>query len=447
MSAYLAHGRDSQEEQLKEKLRDMSRARMGTWNNTLEARRAQKENEHASRKDEEEKVRQVQDRKEAAFQAGERRRIIQRANTLLYENTERVKAFGSKLYLSDVMKEREMQMELKKRRDDRLRAEERMWHERTVEGVRKGDEEEAKKQDEAMQRALHAKQVQLDQLEEFRVRYVTNKLDERREGQLIKQRVEKYIQDEKQAEIDKKTQEAAKALHTMKDNKRLQEEKRLAEQQAREDEERRIQYFAEEKERKMKLRAEREAEIAANKQAVRQRMIDRQVAYLQSMRQNENERIAGQVRNAEAKRDAEISAKNAKLKAELAAMRESHRQQMQQRSDQRAEDLRRGNEDARKFRDDYEAGVAADRAAEAARRQKRIELRAYHVKQAKQAMARRAGDQDDELAEQELVRMKLLEEDLLFEKYSQALIAQYKAEGKEVKPLLIELAKMKAEGR
>ena len=195
------------------------------------------------------------------------------------------------------------------------------------------------------------------------------------------------------------------------------------------------------------LRAEREAEIAANKQAVRQRMIDRQVAYLQSMRQNENERIAGQVRNAEAKRDAEISAKNAKLKAELAAMRESHRQQMQQRSDQRAEDLRRGNEDARKFRDDYEAGVAADRAAEAARRQKRIELRAYHVKQAKQAMARRAGDQDDELAEQELVRMKLLEEDLLFEKYSQALIAQYKAEGKEVKPLLIELAKMKAEGR
>ena len=33
-------------------------------------------------------------------------------------------------------------------------------------------------------------------------------------------------------------------------------------------------------------------------------------------------------------------------------------------------------------------------------------------------MARRAGDQDDELAEQELVRMKLLEEDLLFEKYS-----------------------------
>jgi hypothetical protein len=36
-------------------------------------------------------------------------------------------------------------------------------------------------------------------------------------------------------------------------------------------------HFAEEKERKMKMRAEREAEIAAHKQAIRQRMIDRQV--------------------------------------------------------------------------------------------------------------------------------------------------------------------------
>ncbi len=112
-------------------------------------------------------------------------------------------------------------------------------------------------------------------------------------------------------------------------------------------------YFAEEKERKMKMRAEREAEIAAHKQAIRQRMIDRQVrasssmailililqypeqagltfacaqvAYLQSLRQNENERTAMQVREAEAKRDAEISAKNEKLQQELQAIKQSHR--------------------------------------------------------------------------------------------------------------------------
>ena len=233
----------------------------------------------------------------------------------------------------------------------------------------------------------------------------------------------------------------------MVDNKRLQEEKRIAEMQAREDEEKRIQYFAEEKERKMRMRAEREAEIATQKQAIRQRMIDRQVAYLQSLRKNENERIAGQAREAEAKREAEISAKNDKMRQELEAIRISHLTQLQQKEEAKAEAKVKGAAEAAKFRADYEAGVEADRAAEAARREKRLQLKATHAKQAKDRMYQKAKDRDEELEEQELMRMKLMEEDLLFDKYSQALIAQYKAEGKNVKPLLLELAAMKAQGR
>ena len=62
-------------------------------------------------------------------------------------------------------------------------------------------------------------------------------------------------------------------------------------------------------------------------------------------------------------------------------------------------------------------------------------------------MYRLARGKDEELQEQEMMRMKLMEEDLLFDKYSQALIAQYKSEGKNVKPLLLELAAMKSQGR
>ena len=42
---------------------------------------------------------------------------------------------------------------------------------------------------------------------------------------------------------------------------------------------------------------------------------------------------------------------------------------------------------------------------------------------------------------------KLGGEAALFDKYTHALVEQYKADGKDVKPLLLELAKMKAEGR
>lgn len=40
-----------------------------------------------------------------------------------------------------------------------------------------------------------------------------------------------------------------------------------------------------------------------------------------------------------------------------------------------------GESDAAQFLSDYQAGLEADRAAEAARRQRRIELKSYHLKQ------------------------------------------------------------------
>uniref|UniRef100_A0A6U4N8R6 Trichohyalin-plectin-homology domain-containing protein n=1 Tax=Hemiselmis andersenii TaxID=464988 RepID=A0A6U4N8R6_HEMAN len=437
----------SEEDRLREKLRDMSKQRMSGWNNTLEARRRQKEAARQSKIDEEEKRRQVMDREEAAFQAAERKKAIQRANTLLYENTERVKAFGSKLYLSDVIKEREMQMVVQNSIKAREKEDERLWHERTMEAIRKGGEEEDRKKEEALQRALHGKQVQLDQLEEFRVRYVTQKRAEKREGELIMAKVEAHILEEKEQEARAKEEEKARAAKTLKDNRRLQEEKRIAEQQAREDEEKRIMFFAEEKERKMRLRAEREAEIAAHKQAIRQRMIDRQVAHLQSLRQNENERVAGQVREAEAKRDAEINEKNRKMQEQLQAIKQSHLSQLNAKAKAKVDSKIQGEADASQFQADYQAGLEADRAAEAARRQRRIELKHYHIKQARNRAAHQRLQNKDDEDEQELIRQKLLEEDLLFDKYTKALIEQYEAEGKPTKPLLIELAKMKAQGR
>lgn len=62
------------------------------------------------------------------------------------------------------------------------------------------------------------------------------------------------------------------------------------------------------------------------------------------------------------------------------------------------------------------------------------------------ANMRRKMREDDE-EEQEMVRQKLMEEDMLFDKYTKALIEQYAADGKPTKPLLLELAKMKAQGR
>mmetsp|Transcript_59147 Transcript_59147/g.157112 ORF Transcript_59147/g.157112 Transcript_59147/m.157112 type:complete len:170 (-) Transcript_59147:1025-1534(-) len=77
--------------------------------------------------------------------------------------------------------------------------------------------------------------------------------------------------------------EMQRAKQTLQENKRLEDERRISDQRAAENEERRMAQFAEEKERKMRLRAEREAEVAAHKAAIRQRMVDRQVCFLSNV--------------------------------------------------------------------------------------------------------------------------------------------------------------------
>mmetsp|Transcript_59138 Transcript_59138/g.157096 ORF Transcript_59138/g.157096 Transcript_59138/m.157096 type:complete len:153 (-) Transcript_59138:1025-1483(-) len=83
--------------------------------------------------------------------------------------------------------------------------------------------------------------------------------------------------------MKKKMDEMQRAKQTLQENKRLEDERRISDQRAAENEERRMAQFAEEKERKMRLRAEREAEVAAHKAAIRQRMVDRQVCFLSNV--------------------------------------------------------------------------------------------------------------------------------------------------------------------
>mmetsp|Transcript_59143 Transcript_59143/g.157104 ORF Transcript_59143/g.157104 Transcript_59143/m.157104 type:complete len:185 (-) Transcript_59143:772-1326(-) len=181
--------------------------------------------------------------------------------------------------------------------------------------------------------------------------------------------------------MKKKMDEMQRAKQTLQENKRLEDERRISDQRAAENEERRMAQFAEEKERKMRLRAEREAEVAAHKAAIRQRMVDRQVAHLMALRKNENERIAGQVREAEEKRDAEISAKNERLRQELEKIRLSHAAQKKELEMQRERERQADAEDAARLLSEYQAATEAERENDAARRGKNISLKKYHVKQ------------------------------------------------------------------
>jgi len=67
------------------------------------------------------------DLEEAQYQAERRKEAIERAKTLLYHQTDRVKQFHGALLLTEVLRERDAQVEYKKRREQAVKAQEALY--------------------------------------------------------------------------------------------------------------------------------------------------------------------------------------------------------------------------------------------------------------------------------------------------------------------------------
>merc|ERR1712064_229447 len=94
-------------------LHHQSQARAKTWSNTLGGSRRKKAEDKRAKQEMEELERQKIDAEETKIQLDKRKATIDRANKLLYDESDRMKSFHSKMMLCDVLAEREAQMSLK----------------------------------------------------------------------------------------------------------------------------------------------------------------------------------------------------------------------------------------------------------------------------------------------------------------------------------------------
>ncbi|CAK0843136.1 unnamed protein product [Prorocentrum cordatum] len=88
---------DSKAQQRKkaEELSLMSKERAKSWNNTLEGSRRKKAQEKKEKLEAQELERQKQDAEEARIQLEQRKVTIDRANKILYDESDRMKASGA----------------------------------------------------------------------------------------------------------------------------------------------------------------------------------------------------------------------------------------------------------------------------------------------------------------------------------------------------------------
>lgn len=167
---------------------EKSRQRIKNWPNTIENLRLKRIEDKYKKLEDEELERRRIDAEEDAFKQEKRQQALEAAAKKMHDAQDNVKAFHTKLYLSDVLQEREAQIELKKRREEQDKAIEEGW----MENDRVKMDEYDKRMEERLAE-LHARKhetarVVKQQLYDFKQQYIKRVKEEMLEGELVKRK-------------------------------------------------------------------------------------------------------------------------------------------------------------------------------------------------------------------------------------------------------------------
>ena len=234
-----------------------------------------------------EQARRVTDRLEATARAEERSKHIQRASKKLYESTERVSSFHSSLLLSDVLFEREAQIQHAETMKSRLERHDATFVREQTHAIAVASTAEEIKLTERRARAAETKDFVLAQIEEMRSNARAEFALDKKEGAMIRQRALEEAEEQVLEKEQKRATAVADAAATAKANDALKAH-RFAEAVEAAGFEKSAEAFARRKELTNLARAARETAKRAEAQVRR----DKIVAVMETQlctKQNEDE--------------------------------------------------------------------------------------------------------------------------------------------------------------
>jgi hypothetical protein len=306
------------------RLKQISQTKAKQWPDSIEmAKKTRLESRQKIFFEKELEKRKIDD-EEKKFQEMQKKLIVERANKLLFEQQDAVKSFHSKLLYSDVLKERDLQKEIRDRKKETEAIIENKWTELENEKMKEYDIKEIIKQEEEVEKKKEQISTINQQFHEFKIRKVREYQDRVVEGEIIKLAAKRAIDEEKKKEEERRS----KAKMQQEEFKRANEELRFLKEinkQNEKQEERRIEEYAIKKQQMVDLRKRKEIENFQNKQSERQKLIDKQIEHLQHIKNKEEEILNKQVKEAEEKRNKELEEKE-KRKNEMQRRIDENRQ-------------------------------------------------------------------------------------------------------------------------
>lgn len=424
----------------KKALQQASAERAGKWGNTIAAQRRAKEQAKKKRLENEEMEKRKLDEDEARIQAQLRRDAIERAQRMLYEDSDKIKTFSSGMLMSDVMEERQAQIQLSHTKRQIEAAEEEEWFELQQKQWSEHDLRERAQEERVTSKLLEEKDMRKKQIETTKKSIIGRQKLAEAEGQAILARSQEELQRQRQELIDKKLSVRKAQEETARMNKLLQE-RRERERQAVELEEKRIEEYAERKEQLALERKERAEMKFREEMAIRQKMIDRANEHLASLQTGENRVLAKQIAERE-KSDAEREAAKAAFRArEMEACDLSRSEQLRLRREQKERVTRENQELADQWKESCERLKEEEVQEIVDQREYSTAIQQFQLRQVAEKQRRKAkGEAKDGMdAIRDIVRAA--EVDDQFTSYAEACVDEYAQAGKDLKPLQIALRK------
>ena len=391
-------------------LKKLSEERVAGWADTLESKRKAKLRWKKEVLEREEAKRQEIDKKEEQLRNKIRQETIQRAKSLQYEEKERVRLLRSQQLYIDVVEKRQQQVKEKHDEFEKIKDEERMWHQRTMDSFQRATEKEKKENMIKKQKAIENAQAMAKQLDEANKLAQMQQQKRMEEEKALIRQIKEDNKNEEKEQMIRKVENRRKGKAEMEkialDIKTKQETCRVAEladEQKRQKDIDRTTFIA-------LARADLEVKHFEERQAARKLLSDKASKELESRAAREVELF---IRDQKAQEQKAIRRQEEETRTALArktAVHESRKQQIILKQEQSRKEKEADAILAAQCTKQCLKELAHEKKKEAERRKKNLMYRKLQEEQISTAKEKQALEKQKELQEVKKVRLILIYE-------------------------------------
>jgi len=374
------------------------------------------------------------DEREHHFREQEKRETIARANRLMYQENDRVKAFRSSMILSNAMQEREAQEAFRQQLAQQRAEYEKQQEEQIAKRMQAILEKEKEEEEIRRSRAADVSRVRAMQINEKLNKYVAERQEEIIEAAYIRQQA---IEAERLALEAEKLRKENERQHAEEQVRANQEQIKLKKELQKIDvmEEELIRRHAAEKDRVASIRKEIDEKRKKERQAAIDAMIEKQYSLLVKVKEEEAKKY-----------EREVAAMNVKA-AEKEKLLMDHRAKLQEdllqgralQMERLARDKLLKEEEERLMLEEWNAAqIEAKKKEEKEEMEEKMKALALQSTLKSQINTRTEQEKKQRLEKTQLAeRMKkqVAYDNQIFDKYTQHYISKFASEGKDTRPM------------